>query len=469
LKLALLVPVLMGVLVASALNLVLGGLWVLALLALLACRRRTAWLVLLACLALAVGGSALGGLRPPEPTSYAAAEAGWARARLGRDRGATEPAGPPAGRIGARARLAALRQEELGDTGRQLERRAAVAIAGSRELTRLRGRAPDAVAAAEDAVRRLALTLTAPEFRDLDGRRAQLATWLDALDARLAAARDESEVRAVEQALQPATLAPVSLRALRTDLVRAEAEVGAALRALAGAGVTAGASARVAYDESARLLVAETRQVLEAGGALRIVRLDLRGRDRGGVALAADGGPPRPVATDAEVTLPSPGAARVAVVDRRAWPARPEPVRPPLRLLSFVRLAVAAPAVGDLTEVPVTVALDDGRGPEVPLVVSANRPRLDAIDLPRHAFHYAGRPGRLERREARDAWAPADGGLAGGVIFELVPAARPFRSGAFARIKDYLYTPNPAAALGCLGLAALTVVLVRRRPRPPAP
>jgi hypothetical protein len=159
----------------------------------------------------------------------------------------------------------------------------------------------------------------------------------------------------------------------------------------------------------------------------------------------------------------------VAVVDRRAWPARPEHVRPPLRLLSFIRLEVPPPAVGDLTEVPVTVALDGGRGPEVPLVVSAGRPRLDAIDLPRHAFHHTARAGRLERREDRDAWAPADAGLARGVTFELVPDARPFRSAAFVRLKDYVYTPNPVAALGCLGLAALAVVLVRRRPRPPAP
>ena len=224
LRLALLVPVLIAVLVASALNLVLGGLWVLAVLALLACRRRTAWLVLLGSLALAAGGGALGGLRPPEPTSYAAAEVGWLRARLGG--GDRDAPGPPADSGGVRARLAALRQEELGDTARQLERRAAVAIAGSRELARLRDRAPDAVAAAEDAARRLALTLTAPEFRDLDGRRARLAEWLDALGARLAATRDETEVRAVEQALQPATLAPVSLRALRTDLARAEAQVG---------------------------------------------------------------------------------------------------------------------------------------------------------------------------------------------------------------------------------------------------
>jgi hypothetical protein len=225
----------------------------------------------------------------------------------------------------------------------------------------------------------------------------------------------------------------------------------------------------VTYDEPGRLLVAETRQVLEAGGALRIVRLDLRGLDRGGVALSADGGPARPVAPDAEVALPAPGAGRVAVVDRRAWPARPEPVRPPLRLLSFVRLAVPALVAGDLAELPVTVALDDGRGPEIPLVVPAGRPRLDAIDLPRHAFHHTSRPGRLERRADRDTWAPAGAGDSGGVTFELVPAGRVFRNAAFERIRDYVYTPNAAAALGCLGLAALAVVLARRRPRPLAP
>jgi hypothetical protein len=455
--------------VASALNLVLGGLWVLAFLALLACRRRTAWLVLLGCLALGVAAGALGGLRPPEPASYAAAEVGWLTARLGGGGGAAAPdrgaAGPAAV---ARRRLLALRQEELAGTARQLERRARVAIAASRELARLRGRAPDAVAGAEEAVRRLALTLTAPEFRDLDGRRARLAEWLDALEARLAAARDEAEVRAVEQALQPATLAPVSLRAPRADLARAEAAIAAALHALAGAGVTAAASVRVAYDEPGRLLVAETRQVLEAGGALRIVRLDLRGFDRGGVALSTDGAPPRPVTADAEVALPSPGAGRVAVVDQRAWPARSQAVRPPLRMLSFVRVAVPSPGAGDLAEVPVTVALDDGRGPEIPLIVPAGRPRLDAIDLPRHAFHYTDRPGQLERRADRDTWAPAGAGDPDGVIFELVPPGPLFRNGVFERVKEYVYAPSAAAALACLGLAALAVVLARRRSAAPA-
>jgi hypothetical protein len=469
-RLALLVPVLVTVMVASALNLVLGGLWVLAFLALLACRRRTAWLVLLGSLALAVAAGALGGLRPPEPASYAAAEVGWLTARLGGGNSSAGPEHAAADAAGvARRRLVALRQEELAGTTRQLERRARVAVAASRELARLRGRAPDEIAAAEEAVRRLALTLTAPEFRDLDARRARLAEWLDALEARLAAARDDAEVSAVERALQPATLAPVSLRALRADLAGAETGIAAALRALAGAGVTAAASVRMAYDEPGRLLVAETRQVLETGGALRIVRLDLRGFDRGGVALSADGAPPRPVADDAEVALPSPGAGRVAVVDRRAWPARPQAVRPPLRLVSFVRLVVPSPGAGDLADVPVTVALDGGRGPEIPLVVAAGRPRLDAIDLPRHAFHYTGRPGRLERGADRDTWAPAGAGDLDGVTFELVPPGPAFRNGAFERLKDYVYTPNAAAALGCLGLAALAVVLARRRPRRPAP
>ena len=144
-RLALLVPVLLAVMVASALNLVLGGLWVVALLALLACRRRTAWLVLLGSLALAVAAGALGGLRPPEPTSYAAAEVGWLTARLG---GGRDGAAPDRVDGGRHRRAPAARDappEEMAGTGRQLERRARVAIAASRELTRLRGRAPDVV------------------------------------------------------------------------------------------------------------------------------------------------------------------------------------------------------------------------------------------------------------------------------------------------------------------------------------
>jgi hypothetical protein len=55
------------------------------------------------------------------------------------------------------------------------------------------------------------------------------------------------------------------------------------------------------------------------------------------------------------------------------------------------------------------------------------------------------------------------------VTLELVPRSRLLRNAAFAGLKDYLYTPNLAAALGCVALAALTAVLGRRRPRPIPP
>src|SRR5262249_44911939 len=149
-------------------------------------------------LALAVGAIVLtyqgGGLVAPPPASYAADEVAWLRARLtalvGGWSGASTMPDPAAA---LRVRLHDRRAEELRYSAAELERRAVAAIAANRDLGRVRGRAGAEVAALEEAVRRLALTLTAPEFRDLDTRQARVRSWFADLDARLAVAHDAAE------------------------------------------------------------------------------------------------------------------------------------------------------------------------------------------------------------------------------------------------------------------------------------
>jgi hypothetical protein len=84
----------------------------------------------------------------------------------------------------------------------------------------------------DERVRRLALTLTAPEFSDLEARRARLVARLAALELRLAGA-DETELRDITRALAAPAMADVSFRALRSDLERAESALAEAVRALA--------------------------------------------------------------------------------------------------------------------------------------------------------------------------------------------------------------------------------------------
>ena len=229
----LLAAILAVVLAASALNLLLGGLWVLAWIGLLVLRRRVRGVVelmLLATVASGVAAGWLGAFGAPAPASYADDEAAWLGRAVVRVAGPARPgSGPPLSREAAiRGRLAERRREELRYGSGELERRAALAVASALEARRLRDRAPVEVAVLDDAVRQLALTVTAPEFRDLDTRRARLIRWLDELEVRLRMARDPAELSAVARALEPTTMAPVSLRALHEDLAR----VNAATRAL---------------------------------------------------------------------------------------------------------------------------------------------------------------------------------------------------------------------------------------------
>ncbi|MBI4014173.1 MAG: hypothetical protein HY359_17780 [Candidatus Rokubacteria bacterium] len=474
-RVALLAAVLLVVLAASALNLALGAGWIAALLAVRLARRRArpaAWLVLLLALAAGAGASRAGWLTPPRPASYQADELAWVRERLRLVAPASpEDAAPPG--AAARTRLAALRAEELGETSRDLERRAVAAIAASREAARLRARAPAEVAAVEEAVRQLALTLTAPEFRDLDGRRARLVEWLAAIDARLAAAIDPVDVAAAARGLEPAALAPVSLRGLREDLTRAEATLAALVRVLTGATVLHTATLRLEYDETRGELTAEHRHVFEAGPPLRLLRLDvgaLRESEEGvarTLAYAADGDEPRPWTGGPEIGLGEAGAARVLVVERRVGRVVPDRVATAFRRIAFRRLALGARPVRT-PALDVMVALDAGRGPALPLRVPGASPRLEGAALPRHAFHYASRPGAIGPDGGRDVWRPADDEAGrDGVRVELLPRTVLLRNAAFAALKEYLYTPNPAAALAGVVLAALAAILAGRRPAVP--
>ena len=176
------------VLAASALDLTLGLLWVVALVGVLLLRRRirlVAPLVLLAAAALLVWGGRLGWFPPPAPASY---ETGWVP-RWRESRPAPSPAAEP--RVAAaRERLAALAREELRLTGPEIEQRAGAVIALARRLDPVRARRPGEVAAVEASARRLARTLAAAEFRNLEARRAAAAAYLAELDRRIAVARD---------------------------------------------------------------------------------------------------------------------------------------------------------------------------------------------------------------------------------------------------------------------------------------
>ena len=263
------------VLTASALDLALGVLWVVALVAVLLLRRRlrmAAVLVLLASAALLVWGSRLGWFASPIPVSY---ERGWVPA-WGEPRPAFSTVAGDPQLLAARARLAELTREELRLTGSELEQRAGAVIALSRRLDPLRGDAPREAAAVEAAARRLARTLAAAEFRDLEARRAAVSAYLVELDRRLGTARDGSEAASVLRAADPATMAHVSLRPVREDLAAASAAVEALVRVLGGGVPTAATTATARYDDSRKELRREVRYAVTGAPGVRLLRVELR-------------------------------------------------------------------------------------------------------------------------------------------------------------------------------------------------
>jgi hypothetical protein len=368
----------------------------------------------------------------------------------------------------ARSRLSALGQEELRLTGPELEQRAGAVIALARRLDPLRADAPQEVAAVEGAARRLARTLAAPEFRDLEARRAAAAAYLAELQRRLGTARDASEAGAVLRATDPASMAHVSLRPVREDLVTARAAVEALVRALGGGVPSAAATATARYDESRGEVRWEARYTLAEAPRVRLLRIEARAF-RGlaptgtplSLAYAAGGEGPRPVPPGAWTEVePAPRSAALIA----AWtePAVARPVRALLRPVAFVRLEIHAPAKSD--DALIVAVLDGRPGLELPLAVPLPPPRLARVTLPRHALYFASRPGTASPDPDGESWEPAGDG-SGRLGLELVPRTVLLRNAAFAWIRGYLYRPNAGTVAVAIGLAALTLLLVRR-PRP---
>ncbi|HEV8308044.1 MAG TPA: hypothetical protein VGW35_10280 [Methylomirabilota bacterium] len=487
-RVAVLTATLGVVLAASALNLVLGGLWVAGVVSLTLWRRRmpsAAWLVLVLTLAAATAFSRLGWLTAPAARSYEADELAWLGAGLW---GPAPPARTAESdfesrRAALRARLARRRQMEFRVTGRELGERAALAIAVSREIGRLRDRAPAEVAGVEHAARRLALTLTAPEFRDLDGRATRLAEWFADLDAHFTAARDAADLDTAARALEAPAMAAVSLGALREDLARVDAASAALVRALAGQSVGVTAAGRLEYAEARGELVVEDRYAFTAPPPVRITRLDVRplrkaaigaGSSMGTVQTLAYGlgtSELRELGGENAIAVET-GVARVMVVDRRTRPVTPVPIRAVLRPIPFHRLGVPSDD-GSPAEFPIRVALGEAPGVEAGLQLAVGPRRLEETRLPGYAFHDASLPGTLTRDGAHDVWAPADSQRAAApaadLRLELVPPNRLLRNRAFARLAPYLYVPNLTVTLALVGLVALTSILTRRRGRPALP
>jgi hypothetical protein len=457
---------------ATLLNLVLGAVWAVAVIGLAVLRRRfrpVAWLALVVTAGAAALAWRLGATAPPPPASYEVSEVSWllghvpGSLNLGRGR---DGVGGTAAE--ARSRLAARRREELAYAVEDLERRASTAVLASRRLERLRERAPAEVAAVEAAVRQLALTFTAPEFGDLETRRARLVAWLDELDVRLRLARDETDRAAVARALEPAAMAAVSFRALYEDVARVDAATRALVRAVAGREPSVASTARVAYDEPAGQLVLEERYVLDIPPALVVRRLDVgalrrravRQGDAHTLQYATGGGEPRAF-TGTDLELPGP-AAQVVVTDRRTRAATLTAIRPSLRPIPFQRLVIDRLA-DEPVELRVGVALEGPSGVEAVTPVIPPPSRFLGLVLPRDAFHWATLPGTVERNGG-DVWLPSLPEAVPTILgVELVPPGRLFRNAGYGAVRRYLYVPNLTATLTLVGLAAVTSLLARRR------
>jgi hypothetical protein len=97
----------------------------------------------------------------------------------------------------------------------------------------------------------------------------------------------------------------------------------------------------------------------------------------------------------------------------------------------------------------------------MPVAVPLPAPRLGRVLVPRHALYFTSRPGTVTPGADGEIWEPA-GESSEPLGFELVPRTRLLRNAAFVWVRGYLYRPNPGAVVVAAGLAALTLVLVRR-------
>ncbi len=461
--------VLSGVLGASALDLALGALWVAALVGVLLLRRRiglAAPLVLLTSAGLIAWGTQLGWFSRPAPAPY---ERGWLPDwRPVR----SDPVAADDPRVGAaRDRLRALRRDELRLTGAELEQRAGAVIALGRRLDPVREEAPREVAAIEAAVRRLVRTLAAPEFRNLEARRAAGAAHLAELDRRLGALREASEAAEVLRAADPTTIAHVSLRPVREDLAAADAATAALLRALGGGVPAATVTATARYQEGRGEVDWEVHHAVGGGSGLRLVRIETRAfRSAGragqplGLSYAVGDDTPRPLPSGDWLDL-GPASRSVSIVAAWAEPAVRVAIRSALRPLAFERLEIALSSAPD--DALVTVALDRHPGIEMPLAVLLSAASLAEVTVPRHALFFASGAGAAASEPDGESWIPADGAT-GPIRLDLVPRTLLLRNQALARLREYLYRPNPLTLAVIVGVAALTLMLVgRRRPAPP--
>ena len=513
---ALLALVLAVVLALSALNLALGAGWLIALAGIGAARRRVRlapFLVLGLVAGLGMVGRPRGWLDPPPAASYEQDELDWLRRLTART---ASPA--PDARLTLANRLAALQDEERLTVPTEVERRAGAAVTLARAAAAVRGRAPGEVATLEAAVRRLAFTLTSPEFRDLDARKAQGERLLAELNRRLSLAADGAELAAISRALDPVALAPVSLRAVREDLARVETASRALIQALGGGSVTAVSTTTVGLDDAGDQAATETRYRLEVAPPTLIVRLDLealgrpsgRGSRAGRLHVEVDGRPAVPVAALRDVVL-DPGVTRLDLVDQFRGPATFAPIRAPLRRVAFGRVdlglwglwklgepwGLGAPAPATPTGQAGSPGLEDrpeawprwwarsspllvglrlaALAAEAVLAVDLPPPRLTEVSVPPRSLFWVGAPGVVTRTGGADVWRPVptepsrgdlpQPGAAFPLPVEVVARSRLLRSRAFASLAPYLYRPNLASTLALGGLAALTLVLAGRRGR----
>jgi hypothetical protein len=331
------------------------------------------------------------------------------------------------------------------------------------------------VAALEAAVRRLAFTLTSPEFRDLDGRRTRAERVLAELERRLALATDDAELAAIGRAMDPAALAPFSLRAVREDLRRVDEATWAVIRALGGGEVTASAATSVAIDDTRGEAAVETRYQVEAPLTTRIHRLDpgvLRQSASAGpglprVSLETAGSSARDVTGGGDVLL-DPGVARLVLVTRRVEPLLLAATQAPLRRIAFSHLLLpTGPGSGGRSptgHLLVGVRPAGTPGAEALLAVALPAPGVAEVVSPSRSLFWVGAAGLVTSSEGRDVWRPASiGRVPLPLPVELAPRGWLFRNRAFAVLAPYLYRPNPAALLGLVGLAALTVALIGPR------
>jgi hypothetical protein len=335
----------------------------------------------------------------------------------------------------------------------------------------LRREAPNEAAAIDAAARRLARTLAAPEFRNLEARRRAAAEHLGELDRRLGALREGNEAATLVRAADPAAMAHVSLRPVREDLAAADVAVAALVRTLGGGVPSATVVASVEYDESRREVAWEVRHAVAGAPHARLVRIETRAFRNAGrpgrplsLTYAAEEEPPSPVPSGDWLELGRP-ARTVSLVAAWVEPATLRPIHSMLRPLAFERLDVVSARVPD--DALVATVLDGHLGIEIPLAVALPPPSLARVTVPRHALYFAGGPGTSASGPAGDTWAAADG--PGSVAVDLVPRTLLLRNQALVWLRAYVYRPNGMTLTVIVGLAALTLLLAgRRRAIPPA-